>query len=230
MGELMPVLSAALNPLLESGTIHKIQLDTYEREIERYGGLEGVVASEELFWADSEAVIEILSNLSGDEGLDSRWRAALLGVDMLAADFGFDLRAKRSLMANLGDLYCREFHVAAQEKQSLGERFRTLRPSLEMLLDPSTIGPPKSGELDLRRKAFERRSVRNREVAATLRALFEAGRLDAAIEDLVQNYVHMHVNRIVRSDWRQHELVLYDFLFRLYDGHLARELARTDLR
>ena len=225
MGELMPALSAALSTLLESGTIYKFQLDTYEREIERYGGLQGVLAAEELFWADSEAALEILTNLSGDEGLDSRWRATLLGVDMLAADFGFNLRAKRSLMANLGDLYRKEFHVTAQEKQSLGERFRALRPSLEMLLHP-----PKSGELDLARKAFERRSVRNREVAATLRALFEAGRLDAAVEDLVRSYVHMHVNRMLRSDWRQHELVLYDFLFRLYDGHLARELARTDSR
>lgn len=221
LGELMPRLSAECSPLLESGTLYKIQLDTYEREIERYGGLEGVLASERLFCADSEAALEILRNLSGDEGLDTRWRAALLGADMLASDFGFDLRAKRSLMASLGGLYSREFHVAAQEKQALSERFRSLRPGLQTLLDPS-----KPGEFELARDAFDRRSVRSRQVAATLRALSEAGRLNAPIEDLTASYIHMHVNRMLRSDWRQHELVLYDFLFRLYDGRLARELAR----
>ncbi|HEX3683523.1 MAG TPA: lantibiotic dehydratase [Bryobacteraceae bacterium] len=230
MADLMPVLSAALTPLLEARTLYNMQLDTYQREMERYGGLEGIAASEDLFWADSEAVLEILRNLSGDEGLDTRWRAALLGVDMLATDFDFDLQAKRSLMANLRDSYDREFHVGAQERQSLGERFRALRPSLEMLLDPSKLDPSKSVELDLARKAFERRSIPVREVAATLRVLFEAGRLDVAVENLVRSYVHMHVNRMMRSEWRQHELVLYDFLFRLYDGRLAREGARHDLR
>ncbi|MBV9761441.1 MAG: lantibiotic dehydratase [Acidobacteriaceae bacterium] len=223
LGELMPMLSAAFSPLLESGTLYKIQLDTYEREIERYGGFEGVLASEQLFCADSDAALEILRNLSGDEGLDRRWRAALLGADMLASDFDLDLRTKRSLMATLEDHYSREFHVSAQERQSVGERFRSLRPSLQTLLDPS-----KPGELDFARKAFDRRSIRTREVAATLRALSEAGRLNAPIENLLRSYVHMHVNRMLRSDWRQHEVVLYNFLFRLYDGRLARELARPD--
>lgn len=33
---------------------------------------------------------------------------------------------------------------------------------------------------------------------------------------------HMHVNRLVRSAQRAHELVLYDFLARLYAAQSAR--------
>ena len=120
-------------------------------------------------------------------------------------------------MEKLRNSYFNEFHVDAMDRRSLGDRFRAERGKLERLLDGS-----EAGELAFARSAFERRSSRNRAVAAKLRALADAGRLDTPIDDLVQSYAHMHVNRMVRSDWRDHELVLYDFLFRLYDGRLAR--------
>ena len=215
--ELMPLVSAAVQPLVETGAVYKIQFDTYEREIERYGGLEGVIAAEELFWVDSEAVLEILPLLNGDEGLDHRWRAALLGIHILLMDFGFDLPARRSVMEKLRNSYYGEFGVEAFEKKSLGDRFRGERRALELLLDRND-----PSEMAFVRSAFERRSARNRAVAAKLRALADAGRLQTTIDELVLSYAHMHVNRMVRSDGRDHELVLYDFLFRLYDGQLAR--------
>ncbi|HEX3683879.1 MAG TPA: lantibiotic dehydratase [Bryobacteraceae bacterium] len=215
--ELMPLISTAVHPLVETGAIYKIQFDTYEREIERYGGLEGVIAAEELFWADSEAVLEILPELSGDEGLDHRWRAALLGIHILLTDFGFDLPARRFLLETLRNSYYGEFGVEALEKKSLGDRFRAERGILELMLDGN-----EPGEIASVRRAFERRSVRNCAVAAKLRALADAGRLQTTIDELMPSYAHMHVNRMMRSDWRDQELVLYDFLFRLYDGQLAR--------
>jgi hypothetical protein len=46
--ELLPQVFENLNPLLASGKLWKIDLDTYEREIERYGGVEGVRTAEDL--------------------------------------------------------------------------------------------------------------------------------------------------------------------------------------
>ena len=74
----------AAAPLLAGGILWKIQLDTYEREVERYGGAEGVALAERIFQADSETVLEILEMLEeGDAGVDERWRLALRGIDML---------------------------------------------------------------------------------------------------------------------------------------------------
>jgi hypothetical protein len=58
--EVLPLLQAAAAPLLEDGRLWRLQLDTYEREVERYGGSAGIVLAEKLFHLDSEAVLEML--------------------------------------------------------------------------------------------------------------------------------------------------------------------------
>src|SRR5262249_29509426 len=51
--EVLPALHAALQPALGDGRLRRLQLDTYEREVERYGGPEGILLAEEVFHADS---------------------------------------------------------------------------------------------------------------------------------------------------------------------------------
>jgi hypothetical protein len=41
--------------------------------------------------------------------------------------------------------------------------------------------------------------------------------------DLAARFSHMHINRLIRSSQRAHELVLYDFLYQIYDGRIARK-------
>jgi len=65
------------------------------------------------------------------------------------------------------------------------------------------------------------RSARLRLIGEQLRAL------GAPVGELVHSYVHMHVNRMIRSAQRAHELVLYDLLRRHYDGVVARTRKRT---
>ena len=55
-GEVLPLLQEAVAPLLESGRVRRLALDTYERELERYGGPIGMPLCEALFQADSAAV------------------------------------------------------------------------------------------------------------------------------------------------------------------------------
>jgi thiopeptide-type bacteriocin biosynthesis protein len=49
-----------------------------------------------------------------------------------------------------------------------------------------------------------------------------SGRLSIPPERLAESYVHMQVNRLLRSAQRAHELVLYDFLDRCYESADAR--------
>ncbi len=60
------------------------------------------------------------------------------------------------------------------------------------------------------------------EALAELRRLETAGRLQMSIPDLALSYVHMHVNRMIRSAARAHELVIYDLLGRLHESQAAR--------
>jgi hypothetical protein len=59
--EVWPALRAAVVPLLDNGRVWRMQLDTYEREVERYGGAEGIELAERLFQADSEAMLQMVA-------------------------------------------------------------------------------------------------------------------------------------------------------------------------
>ena len=218
-----PTLRAAAAPFLEDRRIWRLAFDTYEREIERYGGPEGVEVAEELFHADSEAVLRIVERLDpGDAGLDERWRLALCGMDRLLEDLEIDLEARASLLHAAAQAWVKELRWDPKADHWLGERFRRERPGLVALLDPTH----KAGRaLAPGLLALRRRSKRWRPAAARLSALEAAGRLWAPRQEIAKSYLHMHVNRLLRSAQVKQEVVLSEFLARHYESELARRRA-----
>jgi thiopeptide-type bacteriocin biosynthesis protein len=217
---LLPRLHEALRPLLADGRVHRVALDTYEREVERYGGARAIALVEQVFEIDSDAVLTILETLDGDAGADARWRLAVRGIDALLADFGLDLGAKRKLVSEQRESFGRELGAGDPFWRQLGERFRRERASLEALLDRTRDeGSPFAPGLE----AFAARTERLRPVIAALR---EAP-LTVPLTEVLASLVHMHVNRLLRSGQRAHEVVLHYFLDRLYEGQEARSRSRT---
>ncbi len=215
--EVLPLLRQRAELLLADGVMWRLQLDTYERELRRYGGDEGIELSEELFWHDSEAVLGIVRTLWGDEGLDARWRLALYGIDRLLDDFGLDLERKRAWARGCRDGFAREFDVGGQTRRALGERYRAERKSLDELLglqegDDHPLAP----SVQLLRE----RSWRIAPLVERLRAREQ--RLTVSLDHLLWSHAHMHANRLLRGAHRAQELVLYDLLDRVYTSRLAR--------
>ncbi|HEY0511506.1 MAG TPA: lantibiotic dehydratase [Thermoanaerobaculia bacterium] len=217
---LLPRLHAAFDPHLADGRIWRVQLDTYEREIERYGGPEGILLSERLFQVDSDAVLAILEMLEGDEGADFRWRLALRGIDMLLGDLRFDMETRMRVLRGMREGFSREFGGGKGLRVQLDQRFRQEWRSLMPLLDPA--GDAES-ELAPALAVLRQRSERSVPIVDELLELQRESRLNQTLADLAPSYVHMHVNRIIRSAQRAHEMVLYDFLYLLYESRAARE-------
>jgi class I lanthipeptide synthase len=217
--EVLPGLEAAAAPLLEAGQLWRMQLDTYEREVERYGGDRGIELAEQLFAADSEAVLTILGSLSGDAGLDLRWRLAMAGIDLLFEDLGLTLEEKRSLARRAREGFGREFGIDGNFRGQVSQRYRAERAPLEALLDPGQA-PPAPIAVGL--EALRRRSLQLAPVTAELRQLGQAGRLSTTMADLARSVAHMHVNRLLRSAHRAQELVLYELLDRAYSSQAGR--------
>ena len=218
--EVLPLLTQTLNPLLSAGRVWKVQLDTYEREIERYGGVDATIAAEDYFCADSIAVLDILRASAGDEGQDARWRAALYGVDRLLADFGLDLETRRVTVGRWRD----QRYSGAPPKQQLADRLRTERRALQTFL----WAPRRPDEdLEFVRVAYDGRSRSMAPVVERLRRLAADGRLAVDTAVLLESYAHMHVNRMIRFAANAHELVIYDFLSRLYEAEIARRRRAT---
>jgi thiopeptide-type bacteriocin biosynthesis protein len=202
---------------MSRGLVRRLAFDTYEREIERYGGDTGIEVAEQWFWADSDAIVQLLDPVHGiGFDLDLRWRCAIAGVDALLSDFNFDLPARIRLIQGLRDVFGREFHADAAFVSQLAARYRIEKPALERLLGAASPDAPWH-------EAFAARSTRTRNALARLQQAQEAGRLHVPIETLAESYVHMHLNRLFRSEQRAHELVIYDFLSCAYEGRAARQ-------
>ena len=128
-------------PLLETGQLWRVQLDTYEREVERYGGEAGICLAERVFHADSDAVLAIVRQLTGDAGAELRWRVALRGIDLLFDDLGLTLEQKRAIARRARRGYGSEFGADGDFSREVSRRYRQERASVEALLDPHRDPP-----------------------------------------------------------------------------------------
>jgi thiopeptide-type bacteriocin biosynthesis protein len=219
LGEVLPAVQAAVAPLRDDGRLWRIQWDTYEREVERYGGSQGIVLAERLFHADSEAVLALADSFTADTRGDLRWRLALCGMHLLLGDLGFDLDTRRAVLRQARDTFAGEFHADAQFSHQLGAKFRPERKSLEALLDPMAKADPR---LAPGLEVLRGRSAQLAPVMAEMKALAQTGRLSVPLAALAPSFLHMHANRLLRSAQRAQEIVLYDFLARLYTAQAAR--------
>jgi thiopeptide-type bacteriocin biosynthesis protein len=218
-GEVLPALQAAAAPLIDEGRLWRFQLDTYEREVERYGGPEGIELAERLFHADSEAVLALATQPSEDARGELRWRLALLGIERLLDDLRFDPNTRRAVITRARDSFAAEFRAEAEFKHRLGTKFRPERAGLMALLDPTAEA---DAPLALGREVLRRRSERLAPIVTELRSCARAGQLTMSLPELAVSYLHMHANRLLRSAHRAQELVLYEFLLRLDESRAAR--------
>ncbi|HEV7553866.1 MAG TPA: lantibiotic dehydratase, partial [Kofleriaceae bacterium] len=219
-GDLLPAWSERLAPAIDAGLIWRVQLDTYEREVERYGGDRGIELAEEWFAADSEAVLAIVDAFRGDDGAVAKWKLALRGIDCLLDDLGLTLAERHALMTRQRDGFGAEAGLDTELQKRLGDKFRAHRIEItELLAAPSddTAHPLAAGIA-----AFAERSRASARAVDALRSERDASRLTTSFDDLAGSFVHMHVNRLLAASQRRQELVLYDLLRRHYEGQLAR--------
>ena len=210
----------ALVPFLTDGRVWRVQFDTYEREVERYGGPEAVLAAEQIFSADSDMAVEVLSRLPpGDRGEDERWRTAAVATALLLDDLGLSEDEKLFALRDAQQFVATQLNVDGRLRGALGLRFRGERADLEARLQEArTVGPAVGGTVH----AIRARSLRLAPAAAELHRLEESGRLWAPVAELAVSYIHMGLNRLLRSSHRRQELVIYDFLSRLQLSRMAR--------
>lgn len=215
-----PSLRQALAPLLDDGRVWRVVLDTYEQEVERYGGADGIELAEQIFHADSEAALEAVELLeAGDAGLEERWRLALRGMAQLLDDLGFDDAARAALLRDARDGLARELRADDTLGKQLSRRWQKERAGLPGFLD--SIGDSES-PLAPGIEVLCARSERLRPIVAELRAREAGRRLTVPLRDLAWSFLHMHANRLLRSAHQEQELVLYDLLARHYEAKLCR--------
>ena len=110
---ILPALEAVGERLVRENVVWKVQFDTYEREVERYGGPEAIELMEEIFFRDGEAVVSMLAACSGDAGSELRGPFMAAGSDRLLAEFGRDLAARLRLTEESRNYFAKQYHYDA---------------------------------------------------------------------------------------------------------------------
>jgi thiopeptide-type bacteriocin biosynthesis protein len=218
-GEVLPELHRVATPWLADQRLWRLELGTYEREVERYGGDEGMALVEQIFAADSNAALSLVCRLPGDGGLDLRWRATLCGMDRLLRDLGLDLAARHEAVTAVRAGLARRLGVDASLLRALGDTYRQERLAIEDLVAPALPEDHPLAGLD---DVFGPRSAQLAPVAAALQRATAEGRVSAPMVRLAGDLVHMHANRVLRGVALRQELVIYDLLARLYRARRAR--------
>jgi thiopeptide-type bacteriocin biosynthesis protein len=193
-------------------------LDTYEPEMSRYGGPFGLLLAEKLFEADSDAALALVrSQLEGGTA-QLGWRLALRGMDALLDDLGMNDAAKLMLARGVRQRFAAEFAADVALERELGARFRRLRAPLATLFDEAARPGPFADGI----AALRARSTALAPIAGELALHLADGSVSSSLFGLADSYVHLFVNRIMRSSPRAQEYVLYDILERIYEGRAAR--------
>lgn len=180
---------------MSDGVCLRFVLDTYEQEIERFGGLAGMAAAEAIFAADSRCAAQLLRHLKiPSEQLD---RNAFLAftIDDLLAGLGLDeserLRWYRS--------------QKTAGAPDTGAEYRQKKNALR-----SVVGQPQQffaalpGGTEALAAFAERREAFTR-IGSQLRAQTD---LTKPLDVLCSSFVHLHVNRMVPMDAAAEQRIL----------------------
>jgi thiopeptide-type bacteriocin biosynthesis protein len=206
---------------IQNDLVWKIQTDTYQREIERYGA-ELIELSEQLFSLSSEMICKTIAFDAVKQDENLRWLLGLKMIDTLLSDFDFSLQDKHKLLNTLQDNFGKEHGITTDFRRQFGQKYRTEKTRIEKILD-------KNSEQDEEYSALFRPIIENSETSkfiiealSSRKQKAESRKKTLFLEENLSSYIHMTLNRLFRTQQRTHELILYDYLFRYYNSIIQR--------
>lgn len=210
IGLIVSYIYEALKAPIKKQLIYRVQLDTYEREIERYGDAT-MSLSESIFFIDSETSLDFLnSNLNSLS--DKRWLYGLFSTDAILNSFQYSPERKLKVMKRLKDSFNEEFGNSPSLIKELGKKYEKHEKEIKNYLD---LGECEEDGFLLRQFVEEKENAISpvaNEIVQILNNDFNK------IDDLICSYIHMLNNRLFISEPRKHEMVIYNFLFKMLEN------------
>lgn len=203
LGNVLKELHSILKRYIDTGKISTMQIDTYNRELERYP-LINYELTESLFFFDSELVIGFLQEKKETSMF------ALEGVDRFLDDFGLDLLQKIELTNYWQSAFKMEFRVEKANIEAFKNKYRSLREDIEHCFSKSSREKYNS--------LFEIRSAHTKMLAQAM-----AEESKEQVLSQLNSYIHMFLNRLFSVNPRKNEMVVYDLLHQYYKAKWSKE-------
>lgn len=218
IGTIITRVNKAIVPYLDNDMIYKVQLDTYKREIERYGS-NSIGIMEQLFWHNSMLVCDYLSQTKDSEDEKNRWLFSMRAIDSFLNLFNYELDQKLRLLTIMANSYGKEFNIDSALISQLSDRYRANKKDIFNFMS-LTFDDANAYEALL--KVQHQFNIRSTKGVNEILKLENDKQLAVSVDNLLISYIHMFMNRLFRSKQRLHEMVIYGFLFRYYRSQLAQ--------
>lgn len=216
-GYILELINSTFDYLINDNIVFKLQMDTYKRELERYGH-NTITLVEDLFFYDSVFVSNLIENLGIENRELIRWKIAIKSVDAFLNDFGYDLEQKYFLISALNDAFFNEHGGDKNLRITLDNKFRSIRNQIhEVLNDKMDSHLEYYSIIEL----LNERSKQVRVVSNKLVSFAQNGELQMPLNELIGNLLHMNLIRLFMGRNRTNEFVIYDLLAKTYKSKIA---------
>lgn len=202
--EMSKIIHNELSHLLEEQKIWKLDLSTYNRELERYYW-QNIESSETIFHIDSEYTVNMLKYLK-DNGESRRWLFILKSIDDFFNVFDISLVKRHQIINTMFNSFWVEYGKVKTIKKDVNNKFRKYVKDINSILNIPEIEV---------KNIYKERYLALKEVQLSIEA-------KENLDDLLWSYIHMHVNRFVQANPRFHELIMYGILERYYNQEIGK--------
>ena len=218
------LINEKLVPHISDTHIWKIQYDTYDRELERYGS-NTIEVAESFFCTDSEAVSNFQIQLQNNSHPNTRTFWLLRAIDDMLTEFNLTLFEKETYMERLRNNFADEFKVGKQTNEQIDIRYRKIKKEVENVLSGNNSYFDNS-IVDI----LEKRKSEIRNQAKIINSIKEHNKLTVSIDSILTGFIHMTCNRLFTTHARRQEMIMYDYLYRYYKSRNAIIRANEKLK
>lgn len=207
IGDVILQINVAMQEYVQQHIVHKIQVDTYIRELERYGN-NTIEISEELFFYDSVMLLDVIDMIEDEE---LYFLFVVKAIDQLLTAFNYKEQEKLDFVIQNGQAFKKEFHANKELNKQLDKKYRGLKNKLSLFLETTYSPEEDYAVLD---RLLNYKIEKSLSAIQKILDVQKNYNLEMSLDNLVASYIHMLVNRAFRSKQRFYELVCYDFLAR----------------
>lgn len=218
IGEIILSINVALSDSLKDGLIHKISLDTYNRELDRYGTLT-IGDVESIFFIDSVKAVELL-NLPKKSINKSKWIFAIKSIDDLLNSLSMTIIDKKNFTEKMFDSYFKEHNGNKTLQHQLNAKFRLNREEIESTMKESGTSEKHLDDIILLAKS---KKIEIDKVISSV--ISDETKRDDFINNLfvrISGIIHMMINRIFTDKQRTYEMAIYYMMFKFYKSESGK--------
>ncbi len=210
------IMNELAEKIMEAGLsefIWKTQVDTYLREVERYGP-GSIELSEELFYHDSLNKLRFMELAEEHEREIIRWQWGLAMADALLNAFELTLQRKQSFLHRVKESFKKEFNTDKTLLSQINKKYESNKTIIRSIISKLNCDLNDSTALIIAEanKFLEN----NKFLVSKIRNAIPYDEDLSSPEKLIASYLHMMFNRLFPSEARLQEYILYEFLNRYY--------------